>query len=504
MGILYCARLIATILVLFANSKFGQCSTNETRIIIIGAGPSGIAAAAKLIENGYKNVTILEAEDRIGGRVYTTELGNFSIDLGGQWVHGEQNVVFDIAYPLGVLDKSDKPEIEFRQEYVDSQGEFLDSELVANLLEFYDKFVDEGVYKNHTPHESIGAFITRKFNDEFKNESKLTEDSEKYLLNFELAITSLDPAESWNDVSASSYGYEEGPGDLVVNWKHRGYSTILDILMKKYPDPAKELPVMNSTVLGSEVVKIDYSGDKNDTDIIVTTSAGQIFRGDHVIVTVSLGVLKERHATLFVPPLPVKKVKTIEGLGFGAAGKIFLLFEEPFWDFGGNRRTYLSFLWNSAQRASIETDPERLWLLGMIGVSSVEYKPNLLMLWISARFVKMMENLPEEKVLQHATENLERFLGKKYNVTKPIGIKRTQWASNPHFRGSYSFRSVKTEKKNVYAEDLGEPLDLKNLPILFAGEATSKNRYGTVDGAIGSGWKAANAIMNHHKSAVQA
>lgn len=46
-------------------------------IVIIGAGASGVAAAAKLKENGFKNITILEAKNRIGGRINTVNFGNF-------------------------------------------------------------------------------------------------------------------------------------------------------------------------------------------------------------------------------------------------------------------------------------------------------------------------------------------------------------------------------------------------------------------------------------------
>ena len=49
----------------------------EAQIIIIGAGPSGIAAASRLLENGIDNIVILEAENRIGGRVNTIKLGKF-------------------------------------------------------------------------------------------------------------------------------------------------------------------------------------------------------------------------------------------------------------------------------------------------------------------------------------------------------------------------------------------------------------------------------------------
>lgn len=55
------------------------------RIIIIGGGASGFAAASKLISNGFQNVVILEAENRCGGRVNTIAFGANVLDMGGQW-----------------------------------------------------------------------------------------------------------------------------------------------------------------------------------------------------------------------------------------------------------------------------------------------------------------------------------------------------------------------------------------------------------------------------------
>lgn len=57
----------------------------DKKIIIVGAGASGVAAATKLVSNGFKNVTILEAENRIGGRVHTIPFGANVVDMGGQW-----------------------------------------------------------------------------------------------------------------------------------------------------------------------------------------------------------------------------------------------------------------------------------------------------------------------------------------------------------------------------------------------------------------------------------
>lgn len=57
----------------------------EKKVIIIGAGASGIAAASKLILHGFQNVLLLEAENRIGGRIHTIPFGANVLDNGAQW-----------------------------------------------------------------------------------------------------------------------------------------------------------------------------------------------------------------------------------------------------------------------------------------------------------------------------------------------------------------------------------------------------------------------------------
>lgn len=55
------------------------------KIVIIGAGSAGIAAATKLKSNGFQNITVLEGENRIGGRINTVRFGENVLDLGAQW-----------------------------------------------------------------------------------------------------------------------------------------------------------------------------------------------------------------------------------------------------------------------------------------------------------------------------------------------------------------------------------------------------------------------------------
>lgn len=94
-------RVIFTVILLATQGVLGN---KDLRIVIIGAGSSGIAAASKLLQNGFMNVTLLEAEDRFGGRVNTIPFGDGFIDIGAQWCHGEKgNPSFELASPHNLL-----------------------------------------------------------------------------------------------------------------------------------------------------------------------------------------------------------------------------------------------------------------------------------------------------------------------------------------------------------------------------------------------------------------
>lgn len=74
---------------------------------MVGAGLAGVSAASRLVENGYTNVIILEAGNRMGGRIDTVPFGDSVVDLGGQWLHlGPGSVLFDMVAPYGVLDET--------------------------------------------------------------------------------------------------------------------------------------------------------------------------------------------------------------------------------------------------------------------------------------------------------------------------------------------------------------------------------------------------------------
>lgn len=94
----------------------GEQSKTQSSIIIIGAGAAGIAAATKLYENGFSNLTILEAQNWYGGRVNSSILNGNILEIGAELCHGSDgNVVFDLASPYKLLKMKDHSLVEYRQ-----------------------------------------------------------------------------------------------------------------------------------------------------------------------------------------------------------------------------------------------------------------------------------------------------------------------------------------------------------------------------------------------------
>lgn len=107
-------------------------------VIIIGAGPSGTAAAARLLENNINDILVLEAEPRTGGRIYSVKFGDGYVDLGAQFCHGtDGNVVYDLAKDLNLL----VPNVDDVDFFI-STGEMVQSDFKDKLLEIMKSVYD--------------------------------------------------------------------------------------------------------------------------------------------------------------------------------------------------------------------------------------------------------------------------------------------------------------------------------------------------------------------------
>lgn len=124
--------------------------------------------------------------------------------------------------------------------------------------------------------------------------------------------------------------------------------------------------------------------------IQIKCSDGSTFECDHLICTLPLGVLKKCHLSIFEPLLPQRKMNSIENMGFGTVNKIFVEYDQPFWDKDWEG---ISFFWQPDQLKEIsKEDPVNAeWLKNIIGFYTVSFQPNILCGWISGDAARKME-----------------------------------------------------------------------------------------------------------------
>ncbi|XP_034193646.2 uncharacterized protein LOC117610410 [Osmia lignaria lignaria] len=473
---------------------------NGPKIIIIGAGAAGTAAASRLIESGFENVTILEAESRIGGRIHTVEFSDNVVELGAQWVHGERgNVVFDIASPHKLLDSSKCFNDFGGHVFVTAKGEILPKKEATETVKIYYD-ISENITDAINDTESYGEYFICQFYKIFEENPFTTRDRAEQLLDWMHKFdNSIQCSDSWFDVSAKEITkYWTCEGDHVLNWKHHGYKTLFDLLSQKISNSKKMISIMENIEFNKNVSNIDYTSHNN---IIVKTKDGSKYTASHVIFTASLGVLKEKHTAMFTPILPDNKQHAIKGLAFGAVNKVFLEFPYRWWQ---EECVGFSLIWSKEDKEEfiLSHGQEYEWLCDVFAFISVDYQPRVLCAWIAGKYAKHMESLSDKDVSDGLYLLLEMFLSKAYDIPKFDQMLRSSWHANEHFRGCYSFRSVTTEKLNVETKDLAEPLSTADgKPILlFAGEATHDHYYSTVHGAVETGFREADRIVDFYRT----
>jgi len=406
----------------------------KERIMVIGAGMSGLAAARRLADAGM-DVTVLEARDRIGGRTWTNTSLGVPIDLGGAWIHGpEKNPLTALADEVGAK----RVETDFDRPVVYQDGRELGSDVVADTLKRWQE-----ITKALAPlSEQAGA-----------DESVATGLSEVADMN--------DPLIQWAVASEIVGEYAADPDELSLKWLgNEGEFGGGDfILPGGYTQLTEHLARGLTIKLSTEVNKVTHS----DSGVRLETTKGG-FDADRVIVTIPLGVLKAG-TIVFDPALSDEKQAAIERLGFGLLDKVVLKFDQPFWPdadviglVGGEQP--VSMLING------ETFADAPLLVGLRG----------------GREAREREALDDQDAVGQVVAAL--------NAPNPTGSLVTRWAEDPYARGSYSFIAVGSSPDDM--ETLGEPVGER---LLFAGEATNPEFFATVHGAYLSGVREAERIL---------
>lgn len=443
-----------------------NCESKEYETVIIGAGIAGLAAAKELQAAG-KDVIVLEANDRIGGRLWSIHPWGTSLELGASWIHGvNRNPIAEIAKSLNL---QLMPTVYNHQcstcrfssiALYDSKGKKLDKAMVAKLEAFTKQFFNYSIILGK---ESKKCYISvQQALDQFIDEQKIPENLVVPFHYLVLIMTSFEHAGDMERMSILEYDNyaKEGPsGDNVLI--AQGYSQLISALAKNFP-----------IVLKQNVNKIAY----NSQEVVVSTTSGKVYKARHVIVTVPIGVLK-RGEIVFEPSLPLKKSHAIAQLEMGLLNKIYLFFPCVFWDRDVEWIGYI---------------PEDYLLNGAIDIlnMSKHAQQPILTAFTAGTFAQIVESWTDQKTVDYVMGILRKIYGT--NIPNPSSHVITRWGKNPHSYGSYSYMSFGTDS-NVY-QTMAEPV---GKTLYFAGEAASRFEGSTVYGAYLSGIDAAKSILSH-------
>lgn len=426
-------------------------------VIIIGAGAAGLMAAKKLSSAGLK-VSIIEARDRIGGRINSfSDSGGKSYEGGAEFIHGKLDETLQLLKEAGIE----------KQELLGEVWQ-VKNRIWSRENEFF-KHVDEVIEKLEEIEEdiSIDSFLAKFFAaPEFKN---LRESLTSYIEGYYSAETSK--------ISSKSFLRELLSEDEQQYRPVGGYGEMVQYMQKSITEAGG--------VFQLSIIVKEIRWEKGHCEIIDNNNTRYV--ADKVIVTVPLGVwTADEHSEghiVYIPALPVKK-EAAKQMGFGAVIKVLLKFKE---DFYHNRLLMYKAGINLSEVQMIITDE----LIPTWWTQHPE-KETLLTGWLSGPAAEKMKGESDEAILSKSLESIKDL----FNVDVTSIAENLEWSkvfnwtTDPYTRGSYSYSTLYTSKARTI---LAEPVEDT---LFFAGEGLySGPEMGTVEAALTSGKDVASTIL---------
>lgn len=427
-----------------------SAAESEPDVVVIGAGMSGLSAARTLADAGAK-VLVLEARDRIGGRVWTSKAWpDMPVDMGASWIHGLRgNPVAELVAKHGIATR--ETDVDSLTVHMTS-GKAMSEAQVEALGERFDALMARvaALQERHGGKDMTlrQAILMHQGNAWSTPERKR---ELEYCIH---AVIESEYAADASELSFLHYDDERsfGGGEVIFPG---GYGQVPAVLSRgltiRTGQPVKTIRRLEE---GVEVV----TGDSK-------------VRAGCAVVTLPVGVLHSG-TVRFDPALPEELSRALKGYGMGLLDKCYLRFPSAFW---GDRTEWIDYI--SETRGEWSE-----WLNFQVLVG----KP-VLMCFHSGSAARALGKRDQKTVVDAAMRTLRRMYGA--DIPSPTAVQRTAWAEDPFARGSYSFPKPGWTEANRKA--LSTPVD--DL-LFFAGEATS-NYPGTVHGAYLSGERAAKQIL---------
>ena len=435
-------------------ATMADATKDKPTVLIVGAGLAGITAANKLAQAGLF-VHLIEAKDRVGGRIFTFQADDeIFIELGAQFLHGIKDNPLFLAMgkykvqvqPMsriscGVFDHNGQ-EIPYDElvPYIRQYKNDLMSFAQQRFSDQQDRFQIQQLKEMTKQLEMTGKF-EKKYVEDLVKHLSIQEFEQENLFSYKLGLQKKE--------SESNF--------LVTN----GFERFIHAMLKEAKD-SHHLELH----LNAEVTEIVHDA----TECTVTLKNGAQLKGDGIICTVPLGVL-QKEKIAFNPALPKSKTTAIHHLRMASHNKVIMFFKNAFWPnlshiivpFDSGNQTWLDIV---NLNYFLETESPIL-------VVSLHQSP-------------LFHNVADEKVIKHITEILQNIFKKSYQPPKQCWVSR--WDDDPFSFGAYSYHppGSSLEDNTEIAQPLGR--------LCFAGEHTDRAP-ANVQSAYSSGLESAEQVI---------
>lgn len=420
----------------------------QHNILIIGAGAAGLFAARTLSAAGHK-VTVLEASDRIGGRINTIHPAGFNqpIEEGAEFMHGKLPLTMQLLKEAGV-------------EYQAVAGKFIQvkngswsdqEEFVVGWDELMDRMAELKADM------TLADFLQQYFPDD--QYAPLRKSAQRFAEGFDVAdphdVSVFSIRDEWMNEQEEQYRI---PG---------GYNQLVQYLQKAC--------TADGCVIHTASVVKTVRWQPNRVE--VTTAGKQTFTAQKLIITTPLGVLQapDKHTTAitFEPAIDAQ-TQAIQQIGFGSVVKVMLQFSTPFWL---EYRKDIGFL------LSEEAVPT--WWTQLPDTTP------LLTGWVGGPQATRFKDTSEQAIVEQALQSLANIFTMRVEQVKALltAAHVVKWQSNSFSLGAYSYSKLFTEAARKL---LNQPVQDT---IYFAGEGLYEGEAGgTVEAALYSGYSVSKLL----------
>jgi monoamine oxidase len=436
----------------------------EPDVLIIGAGVAGLAAAGMLSRAGIR-VLVLEARNRLGGRVLTVHPPDLdvAIELGAEFIHGRPPQTFELIESGGLQTSMIKGE------------PFCSNEVSIGRCDFWGRIekVLDLMMKKASPQQSFDAFVRQLRDPEISEEDKRAACS--YVRGFhaahpeEISVQSLrEGIEAEEKIDGDSqFRLPQGYDRLV--------STLEQNIDRKHSAIALKTTVTN---VGWRSGAVEVEARKADGSRVKAFAP-------QLLVTLPLGLLTAKRGgdavVTFDPPL-LSKTAALSKLRVGHVIRVTIVFRSRFWaeiKAEGRTLSKMTFLFSR--------DPvfPTWWTLTPL-------EAPVLTAWAPADAAERLSGLSDAEICEEAIQALARVLHVSVERCRAelVHAYTHNWQNDAYSRGAYSYVSVGGGDTQ---RELAAPVQNT---LFFAGEATNfEGHHGTVYGAIVSGYRAAEEIL---------